>query len=83
MGLDLTGKIFLQFHEAFGSVSEMKKFVDEHSSKKYSIFDFDLSDPNDPMYMKNMMLAVLGVVKTEGSSTKISAGGTRTFFMTI
>lgn len=62
-GIDLTVKIFLQFYEAFGSVEEMKNFANNHTDE-YTIFDFDLSNPTDEMYIKNAFLVIMSTVKT-------------------
>lgn len=46
-------------HETFGSVTEMKKFVEAHSNKRYTVFDFDWSA--DPMNFKSILLCILGM----------------------
>ena len=38
---------------------------------KKTVFDFDLSNPNDPMYKKNLLLAVLGLSRTVGSIVEV------------
>lgn len=39
----------------------MKKFVETHSAKRYNVFDFDWSIPNDPNYYKNMLLMIMSM----------------------
>lgn len=41
-----------------GDVNKMRKFFEENKTPK-NVFDFDLSDTNDPMYKKNMFLAMI------------------------
>lgn len=64
LGFDVDVKVFLKFCGAFESIAEMKQFVDDHSEKTYSIFDFDLSDKDDPMYVKKILLIIMGLDKT-------------------
>lgn len=52
-------KILIQILAQFDdNVDEMKKFL-EVNTKPKSVFDFDLSNKDDPMYHKNMILATL------------------------
>jgi hypothetical protein len=43
-----------------GSVDELKEFLEANKEPR-TIFDFDFSDENDPMYLKNLMLASLSI----------------------
>lgn len=43
-----------------GDIGEMRKFVESHGDKKHTLFDFDWSNSEDPMYRKNMLLVMLG-----------------------
>lgn len=53
--------MFMKLYEVFGnSMKEMKMFVEMHENKRYNVFDFNWSDPNDPMYYKNMLLVIFG-----------------------
>lgn len=54
-------RMLLKFLNVFaGDVDELKKFLDENK-KRTTIFDFDFSDPNDPMRQKNFILAQLAL----------------------
>lgn len=54
-------KIFMHILAQFdGNIDEMKKFLEANKQPK-SVFDFDLSNKNDPMYNKNMILATLSM----------------------
>lgn len=54
-------KMFMQILAQFdGNVDEMKTFLTANKEAK-SVFDFDLSNKNDPMYYKNLILATLSM----------------------
>lgn len=54
-------KILVHILDQFdGNVDAMKKFLDANR-KSSSVFDFDLSDRDDPMFEKNMILATLSM----------------------
>ena len=58
--------------EILGSLDAMYD-VSKSDSKK-TVFDFDFSNPNDPMYDKNLLVAVFGlsrIVEVERQKTKI------------
>lgn len=57
-------KLFMRAQAAFdGNIDEMRKFVDGNNNgfEKHTLFDFDWSNPDDPMYEKNMVLVLLGI----------------------
>lgn len=45
--------------DVFGSVAEMRKFVDEYRGKRHTLFDLDWSANDENIYYKNMMLAMM------------------------
>lgn len=52
----MSWRIFLRYHNLFGSTDELRKFFEAHENKTCNFFDFDWSiDPNDPVYLKNML----------------------------
>ncbi|KAG4077048.1 hypothetical protein HA402_016035 [Bradysia odoriphaga] len=54
-------KIFVHILDQFdGNVAEMKKFLDANRKPK-TVFDFDFSNKDDPMFEKNMILATLSM----------------------
>lgn len=55
----VTAKLFMMLHDAFENFEDMKNFVEAHSGRKFSVFDFDWNLPNhDPAYIKNLLLIV-------------------------
>lgn len=55
-------KFLLQALSLFNwSFADLKTFIVDHENKSYTVFDFDLSNPDDPMYEKNLLLAYLGI----------------------
>lgn len=62
-----------------GDVTEMRKFFEENQTPK-TVFDFDLSDKNDPMYKKKMLLAMISskkIVFEDGEFKKAMLEATR------
>lgn len=56
-------KIFAEALDVFGSIAEMRKFVDDHKSKQMSVFDYDWTDTIDSKTrFKNTFACVLGSV---------------------
>lgn len=54
--LMMSWRIFLKYHDLFGSTDEMRQFFEAHENKTFNFFDIDWSiDPNDPVYLKNML----------------------------
>lgn len=54
-------KILLHILAQFdGNVDDMKRFLDANE-KPFTVFDFDFSNKDDPMYVKNMILATLSM----------------------
>jgi hypothetical protein len=49
------------FLQEIGGAEELSKFVTENDIKNWNktIFDYDLSDPNDPKYKKNLLKSIL------------------------
>jgi hypothetical protein len=49
------------FLDAFGGPEKLLKFVTKNDIKNWNktIFDYDLSDPNDPEYKKNLLKSIL------------------------
>lgn len=45
--------------DIFGSVAEMRKFVDDHRGKKWTVFDLDWSGDDENNRYKNMMLTMM------------------------
>lgn len=67
-------RIFMKIHDAFGSVDEMRKFVESHNGKlNYHLFDFDWSDEQE--YQKNMLLLIMSkkIMDIEGIPTDLKA----------
>lgn len=61
MKLDFTLRLLIKCLNIFDNdVSEFQKFV-EGNEKPATVFDFDFSNPDDPMYLKNMILVMLSV----------------------
>lgn len=46
-------------NEVFGSVAELKKFVNDHRDKDYNVFDFDWSEADDATRYKYMLLVFM------------------------
>lgn len=50
-------RFFLELYDALGGRAGLENFYDDHHDKQYTVFDFDWSNPADPAYLKNMLLA--------------------------
>lgn len=53
------GKFLTHIVDVFGSVDELRKFVDDHRDKNHTVFDFDWSVADDETRYKNMLLSML------------------------
>lgn len=53
-------RLFLKFHDLFGSTGELRKFVEAHENNSYNLFDFDWSIENPEECLKNMLLMIIG-----------------------
>lgn len=50
------------------SFDELKKLMNEAEAKRMTIFDYDLSDPSDPLYKRNLLMTIMSL--TSHSSVK-------------
>lgn len=50
-----------------GDIAELRSFLEENEQER-TVFDFDFSDKNDPMYQKHMMLASLSIKNAKDKS---------------
>jgi hypothetical protein len=55
-------KMFLHVLAQFEGVNEMKNFLESNQQQK-CVFDFDLSQKDDPMHNKNMILTALSIAE--------------------
>lgn len=58
--LEFVAKVFLKMHEHFKGFPRMRRFLKLHEHKKYTLFDFDWSNPNDPAIIENLFLTIMG-----------------------
>lgn len=59
LNLTFIAQVYLKMFDTFGSVNELRKFVESHRDKRYTVFDFDWSE--DLMNFKNIFLCILGI----------------------
>lgn len=56
----------------------MRRFLKLHEHKKYTVFDFDWSDPNDPAIIENLFLTIMGAehdeISTMGAILRCTSG---------
>ena len=64
--------MFYQAIEITGSLEELQKLMNRQTSSK-TIMDFDLSDPTDPMNLKNRILATTSLAEREPWSAEAYA----------
>lgn len=58
----------MDFIEHFGGLPQMMELFKSEQNKTYSVFDFDWSKPNDPLFIKNTFLVLMGMKFTESST---------------
>lgn len=68
----LLQRMFYQAIQITGSLEELQKLMNRQTSSK-TIMDFDLSDPNDPMLLKNRILATTSLAEREPWSAEAYA----------
>lgn len=55
------------------SVDDLKALLEHNAGKKFSVFDFDLSDPQDPDYDKNRLLTFTSLMPEESKRMMVKA----------
>lgn len=68
----LLQRMFYQAIQITGSLEELQKLMNSHTSSK-TIMDFDFSDPNDPLLLKNRILATTSLAEREPWSAEAYA----------
>jgi hypothetical protein len=68
MSLQFDMKLLSEIAEPFGGYKELNDFIDKADLKdlKKTIFDYDLSNPNDLDYRKNLMMCLMSLQPIDG-----------------
>lgn len=54
-----------------GSFNKLKRLMDETDLEKKTIFDFDLNDPNDPLYKYNLLTCISSLTQVQSVSNEV------------
>lgn len=54
-----------------GSFDKLKQLMDETDLEKKTIFDFDLSDSNDPLYKYNLLTVIVSLTQVQSVSNEV------------
>lgn len=55
-----------------GSFDKLKELMDDTELTRKTIFDFDLSDPDDPLYKYNLLLSINSLVQASNVSDEVA-----------